>query len=92
MKIPKINDLKLNKEATLKMRKKIKLAKKVKITINFDEDLVQAVRAMAHDKGMHYQTLLNKILKDALTNKEDEQSRLDKLEKEILAIKKKLAA
>ena len=62
---------------------------KVKITINFDADILGEIKKMANDMGAPYQTLLNKIVKDSLKRKKAEESRLDRLEKEIKALKKK---
>lgn len=92
MKEPKIDNLKLNKKATQKMRDTMKKATKVKITINFDSDLLEEVREMADHIGSPYQTLLNNLLREALKNKESQEDRLNRLEKEIRALKKKIAS
>ena len=46
---------------------------------------------MAEATGSPYQTLLNKIVRDSLKKKKSEESRLDRLEKEVKALKKKIA-
>jgi len=92
MKQPKISDLKLDKKETNAIRKVMKKSKKVKITINVDEDLLKDIRRMAEAQGTPYQTLLNKVLKDAVNSKIEEGSRLDKLEREIERLKKKVSA
>lgn len=92
MKQPKINNLKVDVKGTKAIRKMMAKSKKVKITINVDEDLLQEIRQMAASIGTPYQTLLNKVLKDAVKSKIDESSRLDRLEREIERLKKKIAA
>ncbi len=92
MKEPKLNNLKLDKNGTKETRKAFAKNPKVRVTIHFDADLLTLVKKMAEQVGAPYQTLLNKILRDALLKKSSEESRLDKLEQELLKIKKKLAA
>ena len=64
-------------------------AKKIKITVNVDEDLLAELRRMADSTGMPYQSLLNRILKEAVMGKKTEGTRLDRLEQEIEMLKKK---
>ncbi|MEI8346307.1 MAG: BrnA antitoxin family protein [Pseudomonadota bacterium] len=92
MKQPKISDLELDIQGTKSMRKNMGKNKKVKITIYFDIDIITAVKQMANKQGSPYQTLLNKIVKDALLSKNQQEDRLDQLEKEIKKIKRTLAA
>jgi predicted DNA binding CopG/RHH family protein len=92
MKQPKLSDLKVDTKGTKSIRKMMTKSKKVKITINVDEDLLQELRRMAESMGTPYQTLLNKVLKDAVLSKIEDGSRLDRLEREIERLKKKLAA
>ncbi len=91
MKQPKMSDLKLDKKGTKAMRNSMAKSKKVKITINFDADILDQVKILAESMGSPYQTLLNKLVKDSLVKKSAEESRLDRLEKEIKALKKKVA-
>ena len=91
MKQPKMSNLKINKKATKAMRDKAKASKKAKITINFDVDVLNKVKKLAKDMGAPYQTLLNKILMEALETKRTREDRLDLLEKEVKALKKKVA-
>ena len=91
MKQPKMSDLKYDKAGTEKMRKSMAKTKKVKITINFDANILDEVRAMAEKMGTPYQTLLNKIVKDALIKKNANESRLDRLERELKKLKKQIA-
>ena len=90
MKQPKLSDLKLNKEKTLAMRKAATKTKKVKITINFDSDILQTVKKLAKGTGTPYQTLLNRIVRDSLKNTKSQEDRLSRLEKEIKTLKKQL--
>ena len=91
MKRPKMSNLKFDKKGTKAMRESMSKSKKVKITINFDSDVLDKVKKLAENIGSPYQTLLNKIIKDSLLNKKIEEGRLDKLEQEIRALKKKIA-
>jgi predicted DNA binding CopG/RHH family protein len=91
MKQPKMKDLKYNEKKTKKMRESMAQSKKVKITINFDAEILNEIKDMAKEMGSPYQTLLNKIVKDALLEKALKESRLDHLEKELAKLKKKIA-
>lgn len=92
MKQPKLSDVKIDAKGTKAMRKLMAKAKKIKITINVDEDLLVELRRMAEATGTPYQSLLNKVLKDAVIAKKDEGSRLDRLEREVQRLKKKISA
>lgn len=92
MKEPKLSDVKLDTKGTKSLRRMIVKSKKTKITINIDEDLLFEIRKMADSSGTPYQTLLNKILKDAIRSKTNEGTRLDRLEREIERLKRKIAA
>jgi len=91
VKQPKLSDLKVDEKGTKAVRKKMEESTKVKITINFDSDVLAQIKEMADEMGSPYQTLLNKIVKDSLKRKKAEESRLDRLEKEIQALKKKVS-
>ncbi len=91
MKQPKMSDLKLDKKGTNAIRESMAKSQKVKITINFDADVLNQVKELAENSGSPYQTLLNKIVKDSLIEKQAKESRLDKLEREVKALKKKIA-
>lgn len=92
MKQPKLNDVKIDRKGTEALRKMMSKAKKIKITINVDEDLLTELRLMAKETGVPYQSLLNRVLKDAVMVKKDEGSRLDRLEREVERLKKKISA
>ncbi len=92
MKQPKLSDLKIDTKGTKAMRKMMAKAKKIKITVNVDEDLLVELKHMAEATGTPYQSLLNRVLKDAVMTKKDEGSRLDRLEREVERLKKKISA
>jgi predicted DNA binding CopG/RHH family protein len=92
MKQPKLSDLKIDIEGTKALRKMMSKAKKIKITVNVDEDLLTELRLMAEEAGTPYQSLLNKVLKEAVMGKKTEGSRLDRLEREVQKLKKKISA
>lgn len=92
MKQPRLSDVKVDPKGTKAMRKMMAKAKKIKITINVDEDLLIELRHMAEETGTPYQSLLNRVLKDAVMSKKDEGSRLDRIEREIERLKKKISA
>lgn len=92
MKQPKLSDLKIDTKGTKAMRKMMAKAKKIKITVNVDEDILVELKHMAEETGTPYQSLLNRVLKDAVMTKKDEGSRLDRLEREVERLKKKISA
>ena len=92
MKQPKLSDLKIDTKGTKALRKMMTKAKKIKITVNVDEDLLTELRQMAEETGTPYQSLLNKVLKDAVMGKKTDGSRLDRLEREVERLKKKISA
>ncbi|MCB0351717.1 MAG: BrnA antitoxin family protein [Bdellovibrionales bacterium] len=92
MKKPKISDLEYDEKGTKKIRHAIARAKKIKITVNIDEDVLGALKVIADKTGMPYQTLLNRLLRQSVGNKEAEVSRIERLEKDVALLKKKLSA
>lgn len=92
MKQPKLNELKIDKKETRRLRAQMAKVKKIKITVNVDSDILSDLRQISAKSGAPYQTLLNRLLREAISKKVGEEARLEHLEKEILAIKKKLAA
>jgi hypothetical protein len=63
----------------------------VKITINVDVDSLAKLKELSADSGVPYQRLLNSILKERLSKADTVHSRLDRIEKELVRIKKTLA-
>lgn len=91
MKTPKLNELQIDAKGTRIIRNQMKKSKKIKITINLDSDLLNSVREIAAKQGTPYQSLVNRLLKQALEKKTKEESRLDRLEKELEKLKEKVA-
>ena len=91
MKQPKFSNLSIDRRGTQVIRKQMSKSKKVKITINIDQDSLESLRAIAGQSGASYQKLLNHILREGLSKKADSESRLDKIESEIAKLKKKIA-
>jgi len=65
---------------------------KIKITINIDGDILGTLRAEATDTGIPYQRLINQLLRKALQQNSTLDSRLDRLERRINKLKRKLNA
>lgn len=90
MRKPKLSELKLDSKGTIRLRKIMDNSnKKVKITINFDSDILEEVKNLALLKGCPYQSLLNKLVRESLNVKKNNLSRLDRIENEILMLKSK---
>jgi predicted DNA binding CopG/RHH family protein len=92
MKQPKLSDLLINRKGTKDLRARMSKAKKIKITINVDEDSLSKLKSLAEDTGTPYQKLLNQVLKEGLASRSTSESRLDRIERELEKLKKKIAA
>jgi len=92
MKAPKLGDVAIDVKATKRMRNKMAATKKVKITINIDQASLKSLRKRAGNTGVPYQRLLNQLLRQALLQEREANSRLDRLEKEIAKLKRMVAA
>lgn len=94
MKQPKLRDIKVDLKATEQIRARAKRSKKVKITVNIDQDIIAALKKRSDASGVPYQTLLNRLLRTSLNDAkvDDTNSRIARLEREIAAIKKQLTA
>jgi hypothetical protein len=64
----------------------------VKITINVNADSLAKLKALSADSGVPYQRLLNSLLKERLSKTDTVHARLDRIEKELVRVKKTLAA
>lgn len=91
MRQPKLSNLTLDVKGTRSMRGAAEKSQKVKITINIDESSLSRLRERSNKTGVPYQRLLNQILKDALKDEDATESRLEKLERELERLKKKVA-
>ena len=92
MKPPRLSDIKIDWEGTKRIRKLAAKSRKIKITINLDADVLSQIRKLAAKGETPYQSYLNRLLRETLTQRQSEEDRLDRLEREISIIKKKLAA
>ncbi|MBI3604955.1 MAG: BrnA antitoxin family protein [Nitrospirae bacterium] len=92
MKQPKLSDLVLDEKGTREIRKKMGKSRKIKITINIDQDSLDELREIAGKTGAPYQKLLNQVLRDGLKKRLESESRLDRIERELSKLKKKVAA
>lgn len=92
MKQPKLADLKYNEAGTQRIRDAIKKTTKIKVTINIDEESLIALKKKASKSGASYQKLLNSILREGLSHHSDTDSRLERIEKELEKIKRKIVA
>ena len=92
MKEPKLNELAIDDKGTQQIRRKMAASRSIKITINIDQDNLEILREKAAKTGVPYQRLLNQFLNSALQNDSQTESRLDRLEKEINKLKKKIVA
>ena len=92
MRQPKLNNLVVDRKSTKEIRSKMIRTKKIKITINVDEDSLVLLRKMSGETGAPYQKLLNQILREGLGKRSKAESRLDRIEKELKKIKRKIAA
>jgi predicted DNA binding CopG/RHH family protein len=92
LKSQKNSSLKIDRAGTKRIRLAMASQKSVKITINVDADSLAALKAESEKTGIPYQRLLNSVLRERLKERKDTESRLDKLERELERVKRKLAA
>jgi len=91
MKQPKLGELKIDSKGTRQIRDKMVKPGKIKITVNIDADIIQSLKKSADETGVPYQTLLNRVLRVALEKHHAEESRLNRIERELENLKKKVA-
>ncbi|MES2769437.1 MAG: hypothetical protein V4596_09855 [Bdellovibrionota bacterium] len=95
MKMPKLKDLRIDEEGTRKIRAAMAKVKKVKITVNIDEETIFKLKKRSEETGIPYQNLLNRLLKEILNRSDSKHTyeyRLSRLEKEISQLRKKKPA
>ena len=92
MKEPKLSDLKVEEDSTRQIRRRMAASGSVKITININGESLAILRAKSAATGIPYQRLLNQILAQALEANRESESRLDRIEKEVAKLKKKIVA
>jgi predicted DNA binding CopG/RHH family protein len=92
MKEPKLTELEIDDKGTQQIRHKMASSRSIKITINIDKNNLDILRIKAAKTGVPYQRLLNQFLSKALQIDTQTESRLDRLEKEIIRLKKRIVA
>jgi predicted DNA binding CopG/RHH family protein len=92
MKEPKLSELEIDPKGTEQIRRKMATARSVKITINIDKTNLDILRTKAAKTGVPYQRLLNQFLSKALQSDDQTESRLDRLEKEVARLKRKIVS
>lgn len=93
MKKPTIADLNVDVRGTRRMREAAMRGRKsIKITINIDAESLGQLKALSTESGVPYQRLLNEVLRQGLSKRSTISARLDRLEKDVTRLKKKLAA
>jgi uncharacterized protein (DUF4415 family) len=91
-KSPKRRELVFDQKGTNDIRSKMGKTRKIKITINIDGDNLDILREIAKQSGAPYQKLLNQVLREGLDKRLASESRLDRIERELEKIKRKVAA
>lgn len=92
MREPKLTDLTVDEKSTGQIRVKMAKARKIKITINVDQDSLALLRAKSAQTGIPYQRLLNQLLRRSLQEDKETESRLDRLEREMKRLKRRSVA
>ncbi len=92
MKKPSLKNLELDEIETKNIRSTMAREKSIKITININADTLSKLRQLSDDTGVPYQRLINRTLAESLTTRNRTNSRLERIERELLSLKKKIAA
>jgi predicted DNA binding CopG/RHH family protein len=92
MKKINIKNLKYDAKETKRIRDEMGKQKSIKITINIDADTLKKLKSTSAKTGIPYQRLLNRTLQESLSENTKSDDRLDRMEKELKLLKKKLAA
>lgn len=92
MRRPNLKNLRPDESATKQIRSAMAHHKSIKITININADTLEKLKAIAEESGVPYQRLINRTLTDSLATNTIANSRLDKMEKELAALKRKMSA
>lgn len=82
----------MDEKGTRQIQRRMASSGSVKITINVDRNSLAILRAKSAATGVPYQRLLNRLLAQALESNRESESRLDRLEKEVNKLKKKIVA
>lgn len=86
------SNLSIDWAGTKAIRESMASKKFVKITINVDAKSLSALKNESEKSGVPYQRILNALLKEGIENKKHTDSRLEKLEKEVEKVKRRLVA
>ena len=92
MRQPKLNDLTIDLAGTRKLRSQLAKSKKIKITINIDEQSLTFLRKVSRQSAPPYLRLLNQVLKEGTTYTGETRARLDRIERELEKLKRQIAA
>ena len=92
MRKPNLKNLKIDETETRRVRSTMARQKSIKITININANTLAKLKDIAANSGIPYQRLINRTLAESLAVSITENSRLDKLEKELANLKRKIAA
>lgn len=92
MRKPNLKNLKVDESETKQIRTAMAHQKSIKITININAETLEKLKQIADESGVPYQRLINRTLAESLATRTNPNSRLDRIEKELAALKRKIAA
>jgi len=92
MKQPKLKDLVIDRAGTRKLRSQLDKTKRIKISINFDERSLTFLRKVSGRSALPYQQILSHVLKETTGDTGAAKSRLDRIERELKKLKRRIAA
>ena len=92
MRKPRIPDVKVDATGTRRLRAAMAGRRSVKITINLDADSLAKLKELSADSSVPYQRLLNQLLRERLSQADTIHARVERLEKELARVKKRLVA
>ncbi len=92
MKRPNLNDLVIDRTGTRTTRKRLEKARTIKITIHIDQNSLVLLQKKSGQSHVPYQPLLDQVLIAGLSQKTQAESRLDRIEKELKKLKRRIAA
>ena len=92
MRQPKLNDLTVDAAGTRKLRSRLTKTRKIKITINIDEQSLTFLRKVSRQSPPPYPWLLNRVFEEETTHTDETKARLDRIERELRKLKRQIAA
>jgi predicted DNA binding CopG/RHH family protein len=90
MRKPSVKTLKIDEAETHRVRKATAHHRSIKITININADTLKKLKVLAEETGVPYQRLINRTLADSLASQAKTDSRLDRIERDLAALKKRV--